>query len=205
MSDLKLYIAKALKIILNPPALRSCTISKKGKVCSRSELTNVELGDYSYIGNNCFMVDVSIGKYCSIADRCCIGGVAHAVEHVSTSPVFQKGRNVLKTNFVLFERPADVLTIIENDVWIGMGAYIKGGVTIHNGAVVGMGSVVTHDIPSYEIWAGNPAKFIRKRFDDTTINHLLSINWWDWNEDTIRENAYLFDDPVRFGNMMFKQ
>lgn len=204
MSDLKLYIAKALKIILNPPALRSCTISKKGKVCSRSELTNVELGDYSYIGNNCFMVDVSIGKYCSIADRCCIGGVAHAVEHVSTSPVFQKGRNVLKTNFAFFERPADIPTIIENDVWIGMGAYIKGGVTIHNGAVVGMGSVVTHDIPPYEIWAGNPAKFIRKRFDEETIINLLKMEWWNLPEEEIQNFAEMFSDPNKLINTIKK-
>ena len=60
-----------------------------------------------------------------------------------------------------------------------------------------MGSVVTHDIPPYEIWAGNPAKLIRKRFDDETISKLLEIKWWDWNDVKIRENASCFDNPKK--------
>ena len=195
MINLKLYIAKALKIMLNPPSLRNCTISKKAKVCAKSELTNVELGDYSYIGNACFLVDVSIGKFCSIADRCCIGGVEHPMERVSTSPVFQRGKNVLNINFAHFDPPKDSPTTIENDVWIGMGAFIKGGVTIHTGAVVGMGSVVTHDIPPYEIWAGNPAKLIRKRFDDKTIEMLERSERWNWSEEKLMNNSRWFIDP----------
>ncbi len=203
MIDIRLLFAKALKVLLNPPALRQCEISKKAKVCSRSELTNVRLDDFSYIGNQCFMVDVSIGKYCSIADRCCIGGVAHPIERVSTSPVFQKGRNVLNTNFAFFDRPKDEVTIIENDVWIGMGAYIKGGITIHNGAVVGMGSVVTLDIPPYEICAGNPARFIKKRFDDDIIQMLMSSAWWNWPDEKICQYGDSFINPHSFSKLIY--
>ena len=61
-----------------------------------------------------------------------------------------------------------------------------------------MGSVVTHDIPPYEIWAGNPARFIRKRFDENTIEKLLNSEWWDWSDSKIAETAVMFDDTEKF-------
>ena len=196
--DLKLIIAKGLKIILNPPALRNCTIEQTAKVCSRSELNNVHINHYSYVGNNCFMVNVRIGAFCSIADCCCIGGAMHPIQRVSTSPVFHDGNNILKKNYATFPSIPTLQTVIENDVWIGMGCFIKSGVTIHNGAVIGMGSVVTKDIDPYEIWAGNPAKLIRKRFSEDTIAALLKIQWWNWPESKLKQYAAYFDKPEGF-------
>ena len=57
--------------------------------------------------------------------------------------------------------------------------------TIGDGVVVGMGSVVTKDIPSYQIWGGNPAKFIKNRFDDEVANELIKSKWWAWEDDKI--------------------
>ena len=70
------------------------------------------------------------------------------------------------------ERPAAKITNIGNDVWIGYRACIKAGVTIGDGAIVGMGAVVTRDVPAYAIVGGNPAKIIRYRFSDDLINDL---------------------------------
>lgn len=69
-------------------------------------------------------------------------------------------------------------TVIGNDVWIGQGAFIKAGVHIGTGAVIGMGAVVTHDVEPYKIWVGNPARLIRKRFDDEMVQQLLASKWW---------------------------
>lgn len=198
MNKLKFVMAKGLKIILNPPALRKCDIDHKSRVCSGTELNNVSIGKYSYIGNNCFMVNVDIKNYCSIADRCVIGGAAHPINRVSTSPVFHSGKNIMKTNFANFPKIDTPKTVIENDVWIGMGCYIKAGVTIHNGAVIGMGSIVTKDIPPYEIWAGNPAKKIRDRFSKNIADDLETIKWWEWNVKKINEAANLFDNVESF-------
>ncbi len=52
---------------------------------------------------------------------------------------------------------------IEDDVFIGVNTSICSPVTIGKGAIVGAGSVVTKDIPPYQVWAGNPARFIKER------------------------------------------
>ena len=197
IQKMKLILAKGLKIVLNPPALRNCRIDKTSSVCPRSELTNVQMGKYSYVGGYGFLFNVKIGNYCSIAERCCIGGAAHPLHRVSSSPVFQEGKNVLNKNFENFPDIVNPDTIIDNDVWIGMGCYIKAGVTIHTGAVVGMGSVVTKDVPPYEIWAGNPAKKIGERFDDAVKEKLLNTEWWNWEDQKVAEMSKYFDDVDR--------
>lgn len=77
--------------------------------------------------------------------------------------------------------------ILQNDVWVGHGATIMAGVTLHNGCVVAAESVVTKDVPPYAVVGGNPAKILRYRFDNETINGLQKIAWWDW--DASLQNA----------------
>jgi acetyltransferase-like isoleucine patch superfamily enzyme len=72
--------------------------------------------------------------------------------------------------------------IIGNDVWIGNGAKILSGVTIGNGCVIGANALVTKNMDAYTICGGVPAKMIRKRFGDETIEKLEKIKWWDWPE-----------------------
>ena len=196
--NLKYMIAKGLKRLLNPPALRNCTIDKTAKVCPKSELSRVSLGRYSYIGSDCFMVNAKIGAFCSIADNVVIGGATHPMQYVSTSPVFHKGKNILKKNFATHDSIKTPQSQIENDVWIGMGSFVKAGITIHDGAVIGMGSVVTHDVPAYEIWAGNPARMIRKRFDTDVADRLEKTKWWDLEDSKIEKLADVMNDPEAF-------
>lgn len=198
--NLKLILAKGLKYILNPPALRKCDIDKTSKVCPKSELSNVVMGKYSYIGHDCFMENVLIGAFCSIANRCCIGCAKHPIERVSSSPVFHEGTNILRMNFQKFPKEQTLQTVIENDVWIGMGVYIKAGVTIHNGAVIGMGSVVTHDVPAYEVWAGNPARKLYDRFPEDVKQNLQESQWWKWDNGKLNSLSKYFDSP----NMLIK-
>ena len=88
---------------------------------------------------------------------------------------------------------------IGNDVWIGGNTIILSGVNIGNGAVIGAGSVVSKDIDPFSIWAGNPIKKIRNRFDDVLIKKMEEIKWWDLKDQQINElSIYLcsnnFDD-----------
>lgn len=195
MKRFKFLIAKGLKRILFPSALRNCQIDKNSYVCAQSDLNNVSMGKFSYIGYRCFATNVKIGNFCSIADNCRLGNGMHPIEFVSTSPVFCEGKNILKKNFSNHKYENNKMTIIENDVWIGANVLVKSGVTIHNGAVVGMGSVVTKDIPAYEIWAGVPARFIRRRFETEIVDGLENLQWWNWDEKKIMDNSNFFDNP----------
>ena len=79
-------------------------------------------------------------------------------------------------------------TVIGNDVWIGMEAVMLPGVRIGDGAIVGAKSVVTHDVPPYAIFAGNPARVVKMRFDEATVVRLLEVAWWNWPVDRISRN-----------------
>jgi len=167
-------------------------------VCSGAKIYRTTIGKYSYIGRSTFVTNTKIGNFCSIAGGCNIGGTSHTLNWVSTSSVFHRWNNVMKKNFARFEYDIFQETEIGNDVWIATNAMIKAGVKISNGAVIGMGSVVTRDIGPYEIWAGNPARMVRKRFDDETIEKLEKIKWWDWEDKIIEEYANCFNNPLEF-------
>lgn len=77
-------------------------------------------------------------------------------------------------------------TVIGNDVWIGYEAVIMPGVKIGDGAVIGTRAVVTKDVLPYTIMGGVPAKPIRRRFDDATVEKLEALRWWDWDEDRLK-------------------
>ncbi|MGH2623530.1 MAG: CatB-related O-acetyltransferase, partial [Sphingobacterium sp.] len=77
-------------------------------------------------------------------------------------------------------------TVIGNDVWIGSEAMIMPGVKIGDGAVIGSRALVTKNVAPYEIMGGNPAKVIKKRFDDKEIEMLLEMRWWNWSDDRLK-------------------
>lgn len=192
--QLSYYLSKLIKKIYIP-AIKQSNKHKTVKVCSGSHIVNSHINRYTYIGNYCTLINTKVGSFTSIADNCIIGGASHPLNWISTSPVFHSGKNVFKKNFSNHHYNPTKQTIIENDVWIGNNALIKAGVTIQNGAVVGMGAVVTKDIGAYEIWAGNPAKLIGIRFNEETINTLQRDKWWDKEDNEIESDAILFNTP----------
>lgn len=187
-----------MRILLNPPAITNSIVPRTSKICGGTQLNDTIIGKYTYLGYNCFAVNAEIGNYCSIADNCRIGGATHNMEYVSTSPVFIQGKNCLKKNFSNHNSVGILKTMIGSDVWIGANTIIISGVQIGTGSVIGAGSVVTHNVPPYEIWAGNPAKKIRDRFDNEIKKELLLSKWWSWDDAEILKQAVCFDNVEDF-------
>ena len=73
-------------------------------------------------------------------------------------------------------------------MWIGYNSLIMPGIKIGNGSIIASNSVVVKDVEPYSIVGGNPAKLIRKRFDNEIIDLLESIKWWDWPIEKITTN-----------------
>lgn len=198
-----LYLYSKLLKKMRGPSIINSDLGFDSKIESGSSFTSSTLGRHSYLGYDCKFTNVSVGAFCSIADGVVAGGASHPVDFVSTSPVFLSHKDSVKSKFSDFEYNPKIQTTIGNDVWIGDGALIKSGVNIGDGCVVGMGSVVTKDVPPYAIIAGNPAKLIRYRFTQQIIEDLLKIRWWNFNRDELKFYAKFFDNPEKFIEQFF--
>ena len=123
--------------------------------------------------------NIIVGEFSYIADaEFVMNDANHQMSSVSTFPFYTlEGWNMEAP------KPEDMPfkgdTVVENDVWIGQNAVILPGVHIGNGAIIGANSVVGSDVAPYTIVAGNPAKPIRKRFDEELIALMLAWKWWD--------------------------
>ncbi len=144
-----------------------------------------------------------IGKFCQIATgvRFIMNGANHAIEGFSTFPFKAFGGPWSDVPLTPVNKGN---TVIGNDVRIGNAVTIMPGVNIGDGAILASNSVVTKDIEPYSIVGGNPAKFIRQRFDDSTIQKLVGLKWWDWPiqkitryaKDIAQGNPIIFEPDV---------
>jgi len=146
---------------------------------------------YHYPINNDKLI---IGKYCSVAcgAKFMFTSGNHAMKSLSTYafPIFFNEWDLdWKDITKAWDNKGDI--VIGNDVWIGYESVIMQGVHIGDGAIIGTRAVVTKDVPPYTIVAGVPAKPVKKRFDDKTIDKLMAIQWWDWSPEKVKEKLHL--------------
>lgn len=141
-----------------------------------------------------------IGKFCSIAcgAKFLFTSGNHTMKSLAnyTFPIFfdEWGLDA-KDICRAWDNKGD--TVVGNDVWIGYEAVVLSGVTIGDGAVIGARAVVTRDVPPYTVVGGVPARPIRRRFDDATVERLEALRWWDWDEAKIQRNIPL----IQSGNL----
>lgn len=165
---------------------------------------NIQVGRYSYYSgyyhghsfDNCarFLLPdptadkLIVGSFCSIGSGAAFimaGNQGHRYDWASSFPFFYMPEEPAFAGALDAFAPAGD-TVIGNDVWIGTEAVIMPGIKIGHGAVIGTRALVTRDVDPYTIVGGNPAKPIRKRFDDDQITMLLEMAWWDWPEDQLK-------------------
>lgn len=197
---------KSLRIQPDLICGKNCLISKRTQIES-----NVKIGNYTYF-NSAYQVitiesNITIGSFCSIAPGVCIGVGNHESKFVTTHPIlFDKyyvpALGIEASNQqVTGLKDKDLYTSIGNDVWIGMNANIKRGVTIGNGAIIATGAVVTKDVPNYAIVGGVPANIIGYRFDEeivSLLNTYESNAFWNWDEITLREHFNVLYDIKKY-------
>lgn len=160
---------------------------------------NIIVGDFTYIADSEFESHVThhydwnndkliIGKFCQIAAgvEFVMNGANHQMNCISTFPFYTlEGWRMDPP--AMEDLPIKGDTVIGNDVWIGQNSVILPGVCIGDGAIIGANSVVGSDVDPYTIVAGNPAKKIRKRFDDELIQLMLNFKWWDKEIEEIND------------------
>lgn len=196
-STLSLVTYKVIKK-LRLRAVKSSQVDRTSKLESGTLFYYSNMDRHSFCGYDCEIAYADIGSFTSIANEVVIGGGRHPLEWVGMSPVFYQGRDSVKAKFATHSREPVPRTRIGHDVWIGRSAILLAGVGIGDGAVVGAGSVVTQPVPPYAIVAGNPARLIRYRFDETVIERLLKVQWWTMDERKLHELGPLFNDVEKF-------
>ena len=165
----------------------------------------IEIGDYTYYDDPedsenfernvlylyPFINDkLIIGKFCAIATgvKFIMNGANHKISGFSTYPfqIFGNGWERVTPRSEEFPQKGD--TIVGHDVWLGYQSMVMPGVRIGSGAIIAAQSLVVKDVEPYTIVGGNPARCLKQRFDQNTIDELLTIAWWDWDREKISRN-----------------
>lgn len=135
---------------------------------------------------------LEIGSFCSIAGNVTIFlGGNHRLDWISTYPFMEFSKYFEKASKIEGHPSSKGDVIIGNDVWLGYGCTILSGVRIGDGAVIGANTVVSKDVRPYQVVVGNPGRVIKSRFDESEINFLLELKWWDWPLEKIDKFSYL--------------
>ncbi len=181
-----------------------------GKGCNLKS-NNIYIGHETRLNGNVLIHGKGpciIGNYCALGYNINVITSSHKMNFANLQIALQRK---ISDDYDFLEDFSKGGVKIFNSVWIGDGVNILPGVKIHNCSVVGAGSVVCKDIQPFSIYAGNPARFIRKRFSEKIIEVLKEIEWWEWPTERIIKNKKFFeldlsieDDPHKILNLIKK-
>ena len=179
---------------------------------------NIEVGEFTYYDGQNFTSRVThhydfigdkliIGKFCQIGRNVefIMNGANHQMNRVSTYPFYIfKGWEQEPPKKEDLPYKGD--TVIGNDVWIGQNVTFLPGVHVGDGCIIGANSVVGSDIPPYSVVVGNPAKVIKKRFDDEMIELLEKLQWWNLSINKIQKIIPLLSNgDITYGKEEIKR
>ncbi len=162
-------------------------------------VSDTTIGKHAYIAFNAMISKSIIGRYTNIGPNCFCGYGIHPTDGLSISPMFYSTRKQNGFTFSSIDKVAERKPIyIGNDVYIGANVTILDGVTIGDGAIIGAGAVVSKDIPPYAVAYGVPIQIVRYRYSKEQIAALLRIQWWNFDDDKLRDVEKYFFDVDKF-------
>ncbi len=150
------------------------------------------VGGFFGLGAFSYMADCKVGRFCSFASRCSIGAFSHPTNWLSIHEFQYRdmtsffGTTIHRGESSVCEEMRARKTFLGNDVWSGDNSVVLKGVHIGDGAIVAAGAIVTKDVDPYTIVGGNPAKPIKKRFNEQQIYDLLALRWWELSLEELR-------------------
>lgn len=166
---------------------------------------NIFIGKYTYGYNELSRTFIKfIGAFSSIVEGVKCVPNTHRLDYATTSPILSHRKFGFIDRDVVYDYAPNLerSIIIGNDVWIGANSIIFNNVTIGDGAVIAANSVIRKDVPSYAV-VGGVDKLIKFRFDEETISKLKKIEWWNWEDEAIKENISLLYRPKEFINKFY--
>lgn len=177
-------------LIHETASVTDCQLGRYTEIAERSRISETEIGDYSYLMEDCSVWCATIGKFANIASSVRINATNHPVWRPTLHHFTYRAGDYWpdaanEEDFFQWRRQHRV--VIGHDVWIGHGATVLPGVHVGNGAVIGAGAVVSHDVAPYTIVGGVPARVIRERFTRELAGRYDRLAWWDWDHDRLRD------------------
>lgn len=161
-------------------------------ICAVSPGAFIDIGAFCNLSGGTIN-NVRFGRYCSIAAGVVIGMHEHPTDWLTTSRTAYFPQVNGWKDLVAPDRSAEIqsgvrpfkgscpITEIGDDVWIGQGAFIKSGVKIGTGSIIGARAIVLRDVPPYSIVVGSPGRVVRSRFPESTVARLLAVQWWRYS------------------------
>lgn len=196
----ELHLGKE-RVIAETALVDKCKLGEFTEIAKDVNITESSLGDYSYVMERCEIIYANIGKFVNIASDVRINPGNHPMEWVSQHHFLYRMkrygfRDHDNQEFFQWRKLQDIT--IGHDVWVGHKSIIMPGVTVGNGAIIGAGSIVTHDVTPYSVVVGGPSKKIRMRFPEKIWKEIEATAWWDWDHETIKQRLDDFRDIRKF-------
>lgn len=183
-------------VSLSHVTLQNSLLGRDCLIGHHAHLADCSIGHHNGVAPYSWLTSTDTGSYCGIAAYAIIGTPTGRGRATSHPFPYAAGYRIADRRDPEFASPPIKRTTLGSDVWIGNRALILAGLRIGHGAVVGAGAVVTRDVEDFEVVTGVPARHLKFRFSPDVITRMLTLRWWEWPDQVLRQHWKLFRDPV---------